>query len=381
MNEKKYMYQIQYKNLPRSVCIKNMFKPVYVYVSPTLYTNEYELDDILTFFCRKYYKHMYNIEIKYFNAISVKKKVFNEDKLEYIVNTFEDGNKKEVVIYNEYENLFLKDEVPKLYNQEYGEFKIDIVKWFYDTIIRKVQFRPAKELNHLECEELVKIFETLSDKENYVLIKRYFRNKDFTINSYKEIGEELGVTPERVRQIELRAVRKLKHPSRLRRFEYVFSSNKEELDTDYIKTILSDGVTFNFNEATLSAKRDIPIEEIDLSVRSYICLKRAGIKTLGDLFDKTEAELMKLRNLGKKSLREVLIKRKELTNCSIPQKNTYNYDYQSFTKLMLDICNLLEQRDEVVFSCRKKNDDTVNYYTDKEHRLFNFTIETHKGDK
>ena len=381
MNEKKYMYQIQYKNLPGSVCIKNMFKPVYVYVSPTLYTNEYELDDILTFFCRKYYKHMYNIEIKYFNNIRVKKKVFNEDKLEYIVNTFEDGNKKEVVIYNEYENLFLKDEVPKLYNQEYGEFKIDIVKWFYDTIIRKVQFRPAKELNHLECKELVKIFETLSDKENYVLIKRYFRNKDFTINSYKEIGEELGVTPERVRQIEYKAIRKLKHPSRLRKFEYVFSSNKKELDIDYIKTMLSDGVTFNFDEATLSAKRDIPIEEMNLSVRSFNCLKRAGINTSGDLFDKTEAELMKVRNLGKKSLREVLIKRKELLDCDIPQKTTYKYDYQSFTKLMLDICNLLEQRDEVVFSCRKKNDDTVNYYTDKEHRLFNFTIETYKGDK
>ena len=365
MNEKKYMYQIQYKNLPGSVCIKNMFKPVYVYVSPTLYTNEYELDDILTFFCRKYYKHMYNIDIKYFNNIRVKKKVFNEDKLEYIVNTFEDGNKKEVVIYNEYENLFLKDEVPKLYNQEYGEFKIDIVKWFYDTIIRKVQFRPAKELNHLECKELVKIFETLSDKENYVLIKRYFRNKDFTINSYKEIGEELGVTPERVRQIEYKAIRKLKHPSRLRKFEYVFSSNKKELDIDYIKTMLSDGVTFNFDEATLSAKRDIPIEEMNLSVRSFNCLKRAGINTSGDLFDKTEAEL---------------IKRKELSNCDISQKVTYKYDYQSFTKLMLDICNLLEQRDEISFSCRKQN-DTVNYYADKEHRLFNFTIETYKGDK
>ena len=380
MNEKKYMYQIQYKNLPGSVCIKNMFKPVYVYVSPTLYTNEYELDDILTFFCRKYYKHMYNIDIKYFNNIRVKKKVFNEDKLEYIVNTFEDGNKKEVVIYNEYENLFLKDEVPKLYNQEYGEFKIDIVKWFYDTIIRKVQFRPAKELNHLECEELVKIFETLSDKENYVLIRRYFRNKDFTITSYKEIGEELGVTPERVRQIEYKAIRKLKHPSRLRKLEHVFSSNKEELDTDYIKTMLSDGVTFNFDEATLSAKRDIPIEEMNLSVRSFNCLKRAGINTSGDLFDKTEAELMKVQNLGKKSLREVLIKRKELSNCDISQKVTYKYDYQSFTKLMLDICNLLEQRDEILFSCRKQN-DTVNYYADKEHRLFNFTIETYKGDK
>ena len=144
--------------------------------------------------------------------------------------------------------------------------------------------------------------------------------------------------------------------------------------------MLSDGVTFNFDEAILSAKRDIPIEEMNLSVRSFNCLKRAGINTSGDLFDKTEAELMKVRNLGKKSLREVLIKRKELSNCDIPQKVTYKYDYQSFTKLMLDICNLLEQRDEISFSCRKQN-DTVNYYADKEHRLFNFTIETYKGDK
>ncbi len=381
MNEKKYMYQIQYKNLFRSMCIKNMFKPVYVYVPPTLYTDEYELDDILSLFCRKYYKHMYNIEIKYFINISVKKKIFDEDKLDYTINIFEDEDKKEVtVIRNEYENLFLKDEVPKLYNQDYGEFKIDIVKWFYDTIIRKVQFRPAKELNHLECEELVKIFETLSDKENYVLIRRYFRNKDFTINSYREIGGELGVTPERARQIEFSAVKKLRHPSRLRRFEYVFSSNKKELDIDFIKTMLSDGVTFNFDETTLFTKRDIPIEEMNLSVRSFNCLKRAGINTSGDLFDKNEEELMKLRNLGRKSLREVLIKRKELSNC-ISQEAKYFYNYQSFTKLMLDICNLLEQRDEVLFSCRKLNDDTVNYYTDKEHKLFNFTIETYKGDK
>ena len=126
--------------------------------------------------------------------------------------------------------------------------------------------------------------------------------------------------------------------------------------------------------------RDIPIEEMNLSVRSFNCLKRAGINTSGDLFDKTEAELMKVRNLGKKSLREVLIKRKELSSC-MSQEAKYNYNYQSFTKLMLDICNLLEQRDEILFSCRKQNDDTVNYYTAKEHRLFNFTIETYKGDK
>ena len=47
------------------------------------------------------------------------------------------------------------------------------------------------------------------------------------------------------------------------------------------------------------------VEELDLSVRSYNCLKRAGINTIQELTDKTEAEMMKVRNLGRKSLAEV----------------------------------------------------------------------------
>ncbi len=50
---------------------------------------------------------------------------------------------------------------------------------------------------------------------------------------------------------------------------------------------------------------DMTIEELDLSVRSYNCLKRAGINTVGELVRKTEEEMMKVRNLGKKSLEEV----------------------------------------------------------------------------
>lgn len=47
------------------------------------------------------------------------------------------------------------------------------------------------------------------------------------------------------------------------------------------------------------------IEELDLSVRSYNCLKRAGINTIQELTNKTESEMMKVRNLGRKSLEEV----------------------------------------------------------------------------
>ena len=53
---------------------------------------------------------------------------------------------------------------------------------------------------------------------------------------------------------------------------------------------------------------DRTIEELDLSVRSYNCLKRAGINTVHDLTEKSEAEMMKVRNLGRKSLEEVKFK-------------------------------------------------------------------------
>jgi DNA-directed RNA polymerase subunit alpha len=57
---------------------------------------------------------------------------------------------------------------------------------------------------------------------------------------------------------------------------------------------------------------ELSIEELDLSVRSYNCLKRAGINTVEDLANKTEEDMMKVRNLGRKSLEEVLNKMAEL---------------------------------------------------------------------
>lgn len=53
---------------------------------------------------------------------------------------------------------------------------------------------------------------------------------------------------------------------------------------------------------------EMTIEELDLSVRSYNCLKRAGINTVEDLISKTEEDMMKVRNLGRKSLEEVVQK-------------------------------------------------------------------------
>ena len=57
---------------------------------------------------------------------------------------------------------------------------------------------------------------------------------------------------------------------------------------------------------------ETPIEELEFSVRSYNCLKRAGIHTVADVVSKTEQDMMKVRNLGKKSLDEVVKKIQDL---------------------------------------------------------------------
>ena len=66
------------------------------------------------------------------------------------------------------------------------------------------------------------------------------------------------------------------------------------------------------NDSNKEKVREMTIEELDLSVRSYNCLKRAGINTVEDLTNRTEEDMMKVRNLGRKSLEEVREKLHEL---------------------------------------------------------------------
>ena len=68
---------------------------------------------------------------------------------------------------------------------------------------------------------------------------------------------------------------------------------------------------------------EMTIEELDLSVRSFNCLKRAGINTVEDLVNKTEEEMMKVRNLGRKSLEEVMAKLDAL-GFSLTHDDDYN---------------------------------------------------------
>lgn len=85
-----------------------------------------------------------------------------------------------------------------------------------------------------------------------------------------------------------------------------------ELLTDLSSIADVSGMMIEKTEDPKTKALETSIEDLDFSVRAYNCLKRAGIHTLQDLVNKSESDMMKIRNLGKKSLKEVLDKIKEM---------------------------------------------------------------------
>ncbi|MBQ8203633.1 MAG: DNA-directed RNA polymerase subunit alpha [Clostridia bacterium] len=83
-------------------------------------------------------------------------------------------------------------------------------------------------------------------------------------------------------------------------FEIFLNLTEGVSDTESIMAVKAD----NEKEKIL----DLTIDELDLSVRSFNCLKRAGINTVEDLINKSEEDMLKVRNLGRKSLEEVIAK-------------------------------------------------------------------------
>jgi DNA-directed RNA polymerase subunit alpha len=85
-----------------------------------------------------------------------------------------------------------------------------------------------------------------------------------------------------------------------------------KLFTDLTESVGSVEIMVEKEEESIDRLMEMTVEELDLSVRSYNCLKIAGINTVDELIRKTEEDMMKVRNLGKKSLAEIKEKLAEL---------------------------------------------------------------------
>lgn len=276
-------------------------------------------------------------------------------------------------------------------------------------------------------ERITNVFSTLNEMEREVLLYRFgFYGRFYTFN---EVAKKLSKTSSRIGQIEHKAIRKLYHPNRSRKiniqhnYNIIMNTKAHSIDFENIlideiaNYLLSknDNITF-FNEIlsknNISLKFDsnefknaeykcnegsfalekygidyimlekdgdgckrrileMTIDDLDLSVRAYNCLKRAGINTLSDLVNKTEEDMMKVRNLGKKAFDEVVMKIQELgfwddfktehVNKFTTIKITYNNNNLIYKTEIKSIKKIAESLFEILADECSENGIILNY--------------------
>ena len=182
------------------------------------------------------------------------------------------------------------------------------------------------------------VLANLSDREAEIIRSRYQKNK-----TLEEIANIYSLNRGRVRQIEAKALRKMRRPCVAGLLEMglqawlhdqVSQEAKRIADCEVPKRVhqeLKDRLEWaeqhlEEREAeilTLALNGDpdpdpkaiqaenITVEEMDLSVRSYNCLKRCGVYTMADLINRKRSDMFNVRNMGRKSLEEIEQKMKE----------------------------------------------------------------------
>lgn len=175
--------------------------------------------------------------------------------------------------------------------------------------------------NRLDIDYIEKHFE---ENFEYLLSRAFLTPREKTVlegyyvkgYTLEAIGLQFGVTRERIRQILNKAIRRMKHPSRLDVLKYGKELIEEQDDIEELTRQLKRKKRFleqmnveldeNIKKIIGEVSFSKPIKELDLSIRSLNCLRRADINTLDDLLNKTEEDMMKVRNLGRKSLKEII---------------------------------------------------------------------------
>lgn len=191
---------------------------------------------------------------------------------------------------------------------------VDIIDKTYPWNLAMAVFGDKDMVMRVYAPGIIESLSLLAEREAKVLRLRY--RDGLTL---EKTGKEFNVTRERIRQVEAKAIRKLRHPSisrtwimveyeehlGLRRERDRLAEECEELRKQLALMPDSDPIPEQIENV------DVGIEDLELSVRSYNCLKRAGINTIGDLRGTTRERLMKVRNLGRKSMEEVITMAKE----------------------------------------------------------------------
>lgn len=172
---------------------------------------------------------------------------------------------------------------------------------------------------HVYAPGILAALESLTERQQKVITLR-FRS----MMTLEDVSKEMGVTRERVRQVEAKALRMLARPQaynlwymvpRRELLDVAEERDKARLECVTLRQKLERFMELHgIQEEAIEEEMelmDLKLDAMDLSVRSYNALKRAGIDTVGQLRGLTVGDLKKFRNMGLKSLKEVVSKAKE----------------------------------------------------------------------
>ena len=266
-----------------------------------------------------------------------KKYDISEEDIDYILNKFG-------TIDNFYE-MYHKHEI---YEQKDNNLAERIIKNAidvdnkansgYDRLWLRLRGDYDSQSAFYSSEELKKAIDKhLTQRQKFILENRYGLVDNQKTKTLEAIGKELHITTEGIRQIELNALSKLKRKTTLNlivRYKFDYSSEfiteeeQKEIEKIIKDTRLSNGDLYEnlrklneFENKILERKNkglindsleknilSREIEDLEFTARTYNCLHRAGIKTIADLVEMKVEQLMKIRNLGEKSLEEILTK-------------------------------------------------------------------------
>lgn len=200
----------------------------------------------------------------------------------------------------------------------------NVIDWPGNLLVEiGIHYLSNDDLPELEKNLMYVMTNFLNDKEHDTVLK-YYRDH----MTQKAIAEEYGLTTERIRQILEKALRKLSAPYRLNIIALgqealdkykaeLFAKKQEYIDaigeySDKIKDIKADTAKLNDEDEQLVALKQMRenmsegIETLNFSVRSFNALYRAGYHYVPDLYNLTLSKLWRIRNLGEKSIKEVL---------------------------------------------------------------------------
>lgn len=239
-----------------------------------------------------------------------------------------DGKPKEVKMEVRQEMRDACEDVVKRLTGQYGT-DISGNYEYPRNLMFAIGFDPVEMMKY-PTDGIDYVLSTLTEREQKVIQLRFVDGL-----SLKDTGKAFNVTQERIRQVEAKALRKLRHPSRANIIKEGLTAVKakeeakgrlaratEELnveiekvrkETKLLQEIMATGRPKAEAEAVIREhfkNWNVDIDDMDLSVRAYNCLKRAGFNKVCDLVGMTREKFMKVINLGRKSMEEVIEKLK-----------------------------------------------------------------------